>query len=57
MVGNILVNLDGITLGIAVGIELGCLDVFIDGSNDGNLEDLFLGGSLVSTDGKLLCSD
>ena len=42
---------------IDVGIELDSLDVFFDGSNDGKLEALFLGGSLVYTDGKLLGSD
>ena len=55
--GNILVNVDGITLGIDVGTDLGSLYGFFDGSNDVNLEGLFHGDSLVSTDGKLIGTD
>ena len=43
MIGTILVNVDGITLGIDVGTELGSLYGYFDVFNDGKLEELFLG--------------
>ena len=42
VLGTILGNVDGIKLGIDVGTELGSLDGFIDDSNDGKSEVLFL---------------
>ena len=57
MLGNILEDVDGITLGLDVGTRLGSLDWLFDCYNDGNLEDLLLWDSLGSTDGKLLDSD
>ena len=54
---NILVNLDGITLGVDVGIYLGSLDGSYGGYNDGKLERLFIADSLSSTDGKVLGYD
>ena len=54
---TILGNADGITLGFDVGTDLGSSDEPLDSSNDGNLEGLLLGGSLVSTDGKVIGSD
>ena len=44
VLGTILVNVDGIILGIDVGTYLGSLDGYFDGSNDENLEGLLLGG-------------
>ena len=38
VLGNILRSVDGITLGHIVGTEVGYLDEFFDGYNDGNLE-------------------
>ena len=38
VIGAILVNVDGITLGIGVGIDLGSLYGSFDRSNDGKLE-------------------
>ena len=43
LIGIILVNVYGITLGIDVGTYLGSLDRSFDGSNDGNTEALLLG--------------
>ena len=43
MFGNILGNVDGITLRIGIGTELCTLDGPIDGYNDSNLEGLLLG--------------
>ena len=37
VLGNILVNVDGITLRLDIGTELGSLDVYFDGYNDDNL--------------------
>ena len=51
VLGNILGDIDVITLGLDVGTELGCLDRNYDGSNNGKLEGLFIGGSLGSTVG------
>ena len=56
VVGTILLNLDGITLGIDVVTDMGSLDVSFDGYNYGNLEGLYLGDSLVCTYGKVLGS-
>ena len=55
--GNILVNVDGITLGLGVVTDRGYLYVSFDVSNDGNLDGLLIGGSLGSTDGEVLGSD
>ena len=44
VIGTILINLGGITLGVDVGTYLGSLDESFDGSNGGKLERLFLGG-------------
>ena len=43
VIGNILVNVDGITLVIDVEIEMGSLYVSFDGSNYGELEGLLIG--------------
>ena len=55
--GAVLGNVDVITLGIHVGIDLGSLDVPFHSYNDGNLEGLFLRDSLGYTDGKVPGSD
>ena len=39
VLGIIIVNVDGIIIGIDVGTYLGCLDGSLDGFNDGSLED------------------
>ena len=52
MLGTVLGNLYGTTLGIDVVTELGYLDGSFDGSNYGILEVLLLGGSLGYTGGK-----
>ena len=57
VIGTILVNLYGITLGIDVGTELGFLDEYFDCYNDVRLEGLFLGDSLVYNDGKVFGYD
>ena len=57
LIGTVLVNVDGITPGIDVGIEMGSLDVSFGGFNDDKPEVLLLEDSLGSTDGKLLGSD
>ena len=57
VLGTVLVNIDGITLVLDIGTELGFLDGSFDGSNDGKLEVLFLGDSMGSTNGKVLGSD
>ena len=54
VLSTILVNSYGITLGIAVGTELGSLDGLFDSSNNGNLEEFFPVGSLGYTDGKVI---
>ena len=51
MLGIILENTDGITLGLDVGLYLGSWDGSFDGSNDSKLEGLLLQGSLGYTDG------
>ena len=40
VIGIVLWNVDGITLGIDVGTELNSFDVSFDGSNDGKIEGL-----------------
>ena len=57
MIGAILGNVDVITLGIGVVIDLGSLDGYLDGYNYGNLEGLFVGGSLGYIDDKVIGSD
>ena len=57
VLGTLLENVDGITLRLDVGTELGYLDGPFDGSNDGKLEGLLIGESLGSTDGKVIGSD
>ena len=57
MLGTILLNVDGITLGLDIGTNLGSIYGSFDGSNDGKLEGLFLGGSGKYNDGKVLGSD
>ena len=57
MIVIIIVNVDGITVKIDVLTELVSLDGSLDDYNDGLLEGLLLGDSLVSTDGKALGSD
>ena len=54
VIGDILRNVDGITLEIYVGTDIGSLDWSVDGSSYGNLEGLFTLDSMGSTDGKLL---
>ena len=54
MLGTILDNVGGITIGIDVETDMGSLDVSFDGSNDGKLEVLFFEGSFGSTDFKFL---
>ena len=56
VIGTLLGNVDRITLGIDVGTNLNSLDRSFDGSNNGKLEVLLMGYSLVSTDGEVLCS-
>ena len=43
VLGTVLVNVDGITLGLDVRTYLGLLDGYFDGFNDEKLEGLFLG--------------
>ena len=57
MLGTILGNAYGITLGIDVGKELGYLDVSLDDSNYGNLEVLLLEGLPGYAGGKVSGSD
>ena len=57
MLGTILGNVDGITPGFDSGTYMAPLDQSFDGSNDDNIEGLLLGGSLSSTDGKVIVSD
>ena len=57
MLGNILGDVDGITLGIYVGTELGSLYVSFDGFNNGKIEGLFLENSLGCTDVTVIGSD
>ena len=53
---TLLRNVYGITLGLDVGTDLSSLDGSFDGSNDVNLECLFLGESLGCNDGKVIGS-
>ena len=46
-------NLDGITLGLNVGTELGSLDGFFDGSNDFKHDKIVVEDSPGYTDGKV----
>ena len=57
VLGIIIGNMDGITFGIDVGTELGCLGRYFCGSNDGNLDGLLNGVSLRSTDGNFFGCD
>ena len=57
VISIILVNVYGITLGIDVGTYISSLYVSFDNSNDVKLECLFIGGSLGSSNGKVLGSD
>ena len=57
MFGTMLGNVDVITLGLDVGIDLESLDGYFGVSNDGKLEVLFIGGSLGSTYCEILGSD
>ena len=41
---TILVSVYGITIGLDFVTDMGYLDVFFDGSNDSNIEGLFIGG-------------
>ena len=50
-------NVYWITLGFDVGIDLGSLDGYFDGSNDNKLGRILIEGSLGSTDGIVLGSD
>ena len=54
---TILGDVYGITLGIGVRIELGSLDRYFYGCNDGKFEGLLLGESMGSNGGKVLVSD
>ena len=55
--GNILGNVNIITLGLDIGTKLDCLDGSFDDSNEGNIAGLLLGESLVSTDVKVFGYD
>ena len=57
VLGTILGNLYGITLGFDVRTDLGSLQGSFDCYNDGKIEVLLLKDALVSTDGKVLESD
>ena len=57
MIGTIPGDVDEITFGIDVVIELGSLDGSFDGFNDGKIEGLLIEDSLVSTDDKVIGSD
>ena len=54
VIGTILENLYGTSIGFDVGTELVCADWSLDGSNYGKLEGVLLWGSLGSTFGKVL---
>ena len=54
VLGNIVRNVGGITIELNDGTYMVSLDGYFDGSNDGKLEVLFIGESLVSTGGKVL---
>ena len=53
----ILVDINRIKLGFNVKTELGSLYGSFDGFNDGNIEELFLVGSLWSTHGRVIGSN
>ena len=57
VIGIIQGNLYGITLRLDVGRDIYSLYESFDGYNDGKLEGLFSGDSLVSTDSKLIGFD
>ena len=57
MIGIIIGNVDGILTWLHIRTELCSLHSFFGGSNDGNLEGLFIGVSLKCTDTKVLGSD
>ena len=57
MLVTILANIYGITLGLDVGTYLDSLYRYFDSSNDGNIDRLLLGDSLVFNYGKVLGSD
>ena len=50
LLGTILGNVDVITLGVGVGIDMGSLDVSFYGYNDDKLDGSFMGESLGSDD-------
>ena len=54
---TVLVYVYGIPPGLDVGTKLGSLDGSFDSSNNGKHDGLLFGGSLVSIDGKVTCSD
>ena len=54
VIRTILGYIDGITLELSVRIELDSLDGSFDGSKNGYLQELWIGGSLGSTHGKVL---
>ena len=56
VLGTIIENVYGIKLGIYVRTELGSLDVYLDGSNDGKLEGFLLGGWLGPSESKVIGS-
>ena len=59
--GKLLCTIPGsvyvITLVIDFGTELGSLDEYFDGSNNGTFKGLLIGDSLVYTNGKVIGSD
>ena len=57
VLGTIFVYADVIILGLDIGTEIGSLYGYFDSSNDGKLDILFLGYSLVYNGGKVLGSD
>ena len=57
IIGTVFLNVDGIILGIDIGTDMGSLDVFFDGFNYVELDNLLLGGSMGYTDIKMIASD
>ena len=57
VIGTIPGNLYLITLGLDFGTDMDYSDVSFDGSSSGNIKGLFIGGSLGSTDSKVIGSD
>ena len=57
MICIIIGDVDGIKIGIDFETDSCYFDGFFDGSNNGNIEGLLRGYSLVYTDGKVLGSD